>query len=86
MTVDAHVIQHACGHLCNWIWDPLVPDPPTVADRLAGFPCPWCGGESGDPIEPVDGQLPDYYEFPGLAVVTGLRLPTEEEVLRADPR
>ena len=78
------ILTHSCGHLALWRWDPRMP-----ADELAAIMavkrCPWCGGDSGEIFgQSVEERMPDYFTIPGLGVCR--RLPTEEEVLDADPR
>jgi hypothetical protein len=35
--------RHACGHAVYW-------SSPALAVRTAPWPCPWCGGESGEKV------------------------------------
>lgn len=41
--------RHACGHTVYWSDAPF-------AEFARMFPCPWCGGESGDQ-HPPDGAV-----------------------------
>jgi hypothetical protein len=72
------ILTHSCGHVATWIWEPGIPAE-EATKILSAKRCPWCGGDSGDPLTADRQSMPDLFTLEGLGECR--RLLTEEEAL-----